>query len=277
MSKSSRSSKSAATPPPVPSPTTKAASTLLQEAHEQGALSAAALTTLDVVDIGAQIQAGLGVRVDDVTASEVVLLTMMPDDSSSIDSAGNTAAVRDGHNLVLEALGASKQSGEVLVHTRYLNGHVLFPYGALEHATRMSSQNYHPRGSTPLYDQAVVLLGTVIAKAQELSAAGIAVRTVTLLISDGGDYGSTRCRAADVRTLVKDLLAQENHIVAAMGISDGSTDFRRVFGEMGIADRWILTPSGSAAEIRRAFQVFSRSAISAGGMVGQVSLGGFAN
>ncbi len=256
-------------------PTAAKATDLLAEAHQQGTLSTAAFSTLDVIDIGAQIQAGLGVRVDDVAASEVVLLTMMPDDSSSIASAGNTAAVREGHNLVLDALGASKQSGEVLAHTRYLNGQVLYPYGTLDHAVRMTARNYDPRLGTPLYDQTAVLLGTVVAKTQELASAGIAVRTVTLLITDGADCGSTRCRAADVRALVKDLLAQENHVVAAMGISDGSTDFRRVFAEMGIPDRWILTPSGTASEIRRAFQVFSRSAMAMG--AGGLSLGGFGN
>jgi len=59
---------------------------------------------------------------DDVAASEVVLVTMMPDDSGSIAAAGNARAVRDGHNLVLDALAASKQAGEIFVHTRYLNG-----------------------------------------------------------------------------------------------------------------------------------------------------------
>jgi hypothetical protein len=254
----------------------KTATDLLKDAHDTGALSAGALASLDIVDVGAQIQAGLGVHVDDVSASEVVLLTMMPDDSSSIASAGNTAAVREGHNLVIEAMAASKQGGEVLAHTRYLNGHVLYPYGALDHAVKMSSQNYRPDQGTPLYDQTMVLLGTVVAKSQELTAAGIAVRTVTLIISDGADYGSLRSRAADVRALVKDLLAQENHIVAAMGISDGSTDFRRVFGEMGIPDRWILTPSGTASEIRAAFQLFSRSAIATSAGAAAFA-GGFGN
>jgi hypothetical protein len=248
---------------------------LLEDAHAQGALSKQALATLDVVDVGAQIQAGLGVTIDDVTASEVVLLTMMPDDSSSIASAGNTDAVRDGHNFVIAALEASKQSGEVLAHTRYLNGHVLCPYTALAHAVKMTSTNYDPRLGTPLFDQACVLLGTVIAKSQELAQAGIAVRTVTLIITDGGDYGSTRCKAGDVKALVADMLAQENHIVAAMGISDGTTDFRKVFQAMGIPDRWILTPGNSASEIRRAFQVFSQSAVRAS--QGAQQLGGFAN
>ena len=248
---------------------------LLEDAHAQGALSKKALATLDVVDVGAQIQAGLGVTIDDVSASEVVLLTMMPDDSASIASAGNTDAVRDGHNFVIKALAGSKQSGEVLAHTRYLNGHVLCPYTALDHAVAMTPANYDPRLGTPLFDQACVLLGTVIAKSQELAQAGIAVRTVTLLITDGGDYGSTRCKAGDVKSLVDDMLAQENHIIAAMGINDGTTDFRKVFQAMGIPDRWILTPGNSASEIRRAFQVFSQSAVRAS--QGAQQLGGFAN
>ena len=247
---------------------------LLEDAHGAGALSAKALSVLDVVDVGAQINAGLGVTIDDVAASEVVLLTMMPDDSQSIAAANNTAAVRDGHNFVLDALAKSKQSGEVLAHTRYLNGSVLFPYTQLAHATKMTAQNYDPSLGTPLFDQTVVLLGTVIAKAQELAQAGIAVRTVTLIITDGGDYGSTRCRPSDVAAIVQDMLAQENHIVAAMGISDGTTDFKKVFRSMGIPDKWILTPGNSASEIRRAFQVFSQSAVRASQ---GLQLGGFSN
>ncbi len=247
---------------------------LLDDAHDQGALSAKSLKTLDVVDVGQQIQAGLGVTIDDIGASEVVLVTMMPDDSQSIAHAGNTDAVRDGHNFVLQALGGSKQAGEVLAHTRYLNGFVLTPYTALEHAVQMDGVNYRPNLGTPLYDQTCVVLGTVIAKAQELAQAGIAVRTVTLIITDGGDYGSTRCKPADVKALVDDMLAQENHIVAAMGISDGSTDFKAVFRSMGIPDRWVLTPGNSASEIRRAFAVFSQSAVKASQ---GAQLGGFSN
>jgi hypothetical protein len=248
---------------------------LLDDAHRTGALSNTGKAALDVVDLGAQIQAGLGVAVDDVAASEVVLVTMMPDDSGSISAAGNVDAVRDGHNLVLDALAQAKQAGEIFVHTRYLNGHVLTPYAPLASAVRMTARNYHADKGTPLYDQSVVLLGTVLAKTQEFAQAGVPVRTVTLLITDGADCGSTRARAADVRALVRDLLAQECHVVAAMGISDGSTDFAQVFRDMGIPDRWILTPGNSATEVRRAFQVFSQSAAAIGG--GTAVLGGFAN
>jgi hypothetical protein len=59
-----------------------------------------------------------------------------------------------------------------------------------------------------------------------------------------------------------------------MGIHDGTTDFTQVFRSMGIPDRWILTPGNSASEIRRAFQVFSQSAVRA---TQGMQLGGFSN
>lgn len=238
-------------------------SELLEAAHQEGVLSPESLQTLTAVDLGAQIQAGLGISVDDVQASEVVLLTMMPDDSGSIHGAGNEQAVRDGHNLVIDALARSKQREGILAHTRYLNGHVLFPYVPIDQAILMTAKNYHATQGTPLYDQSVVLLGSVIAKAQDFARNGVVARSVTLLITDGADQHSTRCKARDVAALVGDMQRSETHIVAAMGIDDGSTPFREVFREMGIEDRWILTPGSDPGDVRRAFQLFSQSAVRA--------------
>jgi hypothetical protein len=137
---------------------------LLHSAHAEGELSTQGLQTLTVnADIGTQIQAGLGIAPDDVPSAEVVLVTMMPDDSGSIRFAGHAAAVRKGHNLVLEALGQCKQQDDILIHTRYLNGDILFPYRKLGDAVSMTKQNYNPNKGTPLYDQIAVVLGTVMA------------------------------------------------------------------------------------------------------------------
>ena len=252
---------------------------LFEEAHAEGVLSPSSLQTLTGVDLGAQIQAGLGISVDDVQASEVVLLSIMPDDSGSIRHAGNEEAVREGHNLVLDALTRSKQGDGVLAHTRYLNGNVLFPYRPIDQAIRMTSKNYEANQGTPLYDQSVVLLGSVLAKTQEFTRNGVMARSVTLIITDGADQHSCRARAKDVAALVGDMTRSEAHIVAAMGISDGNTDFRTVFREMGIVDRWILTPGNNPSEIRKAFQVFSQSAVRASQVVlfSQGTLSGFTN
>lgn len=94
---------------------------LLREAEGEGTLSAQGAQVLQIPDMGARIQAAFGVSVDDVQASEVLLVTLMPDDSGSIRQAGNEQAVRDGHNLVLASLQRLRQRDSVLVHTRYLN------------------------------------------------------------------------------------------------------------------------------------------------------------
>jgi hypothetical protein len=251
---------------------------LFQSAHDDGLLSTAAMQALDVTDIGLQIQAGLGTPVDDVMASEVVLVTLMPDDSGSIRFAGNSAVVRAGHNTVLDALLASPQQDQILIHNRYLNGDVLYPYCPVTQAVRMDGKNYDPNQGTPLYEQTVVLLGTVLAKTQEFTDNGVPARSVTLIISDGADCHSRRTTAKDVKVIVDDMLRSETHIIAAMGIDDGDTDFKRVFREMGIRDEWILTPGNSQKEIRKAFALFSQSAVRASqsaGSFSQTSLGGF--
>lgn len=254
---------------------------LLKGAHKEGDLSAASMQALTAnLDIGAQIQAGLGIGAEDVQSSEVVLVTMQPDDSGSIRFGGNSQAIRDGHNEVIKALQATKQKDGILVHNRYLNGDVLYPYVKLDDAVLMTDKNYAPDKGTPLYDQAIVLLGTVLAKTKDFADNGIPVRSVTLLMTDGADLHSRGC-AKDVKALVADMLRKETHIVAAMGFKDqtsGSVDFHDVFREMGIRDEWILTPKTSPSEIRKAFQLFSQSAVRASqnaASFSKTALGGF--
>ena len=235
---------------------------LLGAAKQDGSISGASANVLTAVDIGDRIREGLGVNVDDVQASDVILVTQLIDDSGSIRMAGNSQAVRDGSNGAIDALKASKQENNMLAHTCYLNGGVLFPYRLIGQVERMDAQNYNPNGGTPLYEATIVTLGRVIAKAQEFADSGVPVRTVTLIVTDGASTDIHRT-AAEVKTVVSDMFKKEIHIVAGMGINDGSTDFKAVFREMGIPDEWILTPGSTPSEIRKAFQVFSRSAVRA--------------
>lgn len=249
-------------------------------AVDAGNVSADALQALQVNDIGTQIQAGLGISVDDVTTSEVTLVTQLIDDSGSIRFAGNAGTVRNGHNQVLESLKECKQANGILAHCRYLNGAVLYPYCLIQQAPLMTNANYDPVGSTPLYDQTAVTLGTVVAKVQEFEDNNVPVRAITLIITDGADMGSYRHTPHTLKPLVQSLLQTEMHIVASMGIHDGSTDFRQIFRAMGIPDKWILTPGNSEKEIRAAFHLFSQSAmrVSQGSAsFSQAAMGGFGN
>lgn len=251
---------------------------LFNAANQAGDLSAKSLQALNVVDHGAQIQRGLGVDVGDVEASEVTLVTVVIDDSGSIRFvSGNTEAVRTGHNAILEALGGSAQAAGIVCHTRYLNRGVLYPYCALKDAVRMETSNYDPDGGTPLYDQSVVTLGSVIAKTQEFEDAGVSVRTVTVIVTDGEDTQS-KATANDVKTIVSDMLRAEKHIVCGMGIADGKTDFQAVFTSMGIRPEWILTPANDPKSIRKAFATVSQSALRAsqgGQSFSKAAMGGF--
>lgn len=250
--------------------------------------SATAAMNLTADTLGPAIAAGLGtVQLDDITSSELLLYTSLLDDSSSIRFVkGNVEAVRDGQNGTLDALAGAKQAGDVLISCRYLNDGngaaphgVLYPYRPLSGAIRLDTSNYNPSGGTPLYDQAAVTLTGVAAKVAEFEQGGIAVRAVTLIVTDGADAGSYRHTSGSVRQIVEGLLKTEQHIIAGMGIDDGTTDFRKIFNEMGIPAEWILTPSNNDHEIRQAFAVVSQSAVRASQAVGasfsQVALGGF--
>jgi hypothetical protein len=251
-------------------------------AHNEGNLSKTSLDILTGVDVGSAIMDGMGVSVDDVhEAKETILLGLMPDDSGSIRFSGNSEAVRNGCNLVVESLQKTKQKKGILALNRYLNGTILYPFCPIEQAVLLTTQNYNPNQQTPLYDQTVRFLGTMLAKSEEFKANGVHCRTISLIVTDGADLSSVEMTPAKVASIVRDMLQQENHIVAAMGIDDGETDFKKVFIEMGIPPEWIITPN--KGEILAAFQCFSQSAVQASQGVNSFSktssagLGGFGN
>jgi hypothetical protein len=254
---------------------------LFANALQTGNLDPAAAAVV-VPNMTATIQAAMGVHVDDVQASNVCLVTLLLDDSGSITFvAGNTQAVIDGANVVLDAIGTTKETDGILAHARYLNAGILYPFVPLAQAVRLTAQNFRPNGFTPLYDSVAETLATVIAKAEDFAQSGVPCRSVTILVTDGADVGSVHHkRPESVKPLVEAALRSEQHIVCAMGISDGSTDFTDIFARMGVRPNWILTPGNTPHEIRSAFAMASRSAVRAsqaatGGAFSQVAAGGF--
>ena len=262
--------------------TSPTVASLFAAATQEGTLDPAAAAVI-VPNMTANIQGALGVSVDDVQASTVVLLTILLDDSTSIESASNTQHVIDGANLVLDAVGSSKDDG-ILVCMRTLNRGTLYPYMSLSQAARISRANYTPDGFTPLNDMTAETVAASVVKAQEFANQGVPCRAITLIVTDGADVGSQHIRRPEgVKPLIDAALRTEQHIICAMGIDDGgTTDFRSVFSRMGLRDNWILTPKSNGHEIRQAFAMFSRSAARAsqaatGGAFSKVAAGGFAS
>lgn len=259
-------------------------SALFSSAEGAGILSTATAGIINIDDIGTQINAAWGVGVEDTKTSEQILVSMLIDDSSSIGSAGNEDSIRLGHNSVIDALNKinDTQKESILIHCRYINGKILYPYSLLKDASIMDNKNYMSYGSTPLYERAWEMLNTIVAKCQDFEDnAGCQCRSISLIVTDGASTDNQQAtRLKNLRQLIEDMLRRECHIIAGMGIDDGYTDFRKIFSEMGIPDKWILTPKSDPSEIRACFELFSRSASSASqspGSFSQTAMGGFGN
>ncbi len=206
----------------------------------------------------AQIKRGDGISAGGYTRSDVYIVTLLVDDSGSIGKNGNDKAVCQGHNEILDALLGTKKRDGTIVSTRLLNGTVVSPYVMLERAPRLElGRNFSADGITPLRDQMMVTLGSVLAKAREFEDAGIVVRTWTMVLTDGCDYGSMKASAADVAQLAKSLNS-EQHQLLGLGVSDGQTDFDTEFRNLGIER--ILTSTNDPSAIRKMLRLASQSA-----------------
>jgi hypothetical protein len=250
---------------------------LFEDALSAGDISQATFDVLQAHDLGADINAAIGVSVDDLGAGESVFVTIILDDSASIDFGGNTQLVMDGYNLIIDSLRDAKVRDNILVHCVMLNGGVLHPFCSLDNAVKLDRNNYQPDNGTPLYETCTKTLATILAKWQDYTNNGVDARTITAIITDGAANGYGRVE--DVASMVRDMLSMEQHIIAGIGIKDGVTDFKEVFNEMGIVnDKWILTPENTAQEIRQAFRVVSSSAVRASQSAlsfSQTNAGGF--
>jgi uncharacterized protein YegL len=249
---------------------------VVSRAATTGDLSGDSLLSLSGLDLGQQIQEGLGVSVDDIESSEVLLVNLLLDDSGSMS--GNEQAVRDGVNDLLQALRESKQAGGVVVFVRQLNSGLTFAFQLLTPSVKLDSRNFRAMGSTPLFRETLVTLGTVATKTADFENNGVPVRSITVIVTDGGDTGYGNPPADDVKRVVEDMERSERHIIFGYGIGDEAF-FRQVFDEMGVRrDRQLVT-TGDHHAIRHGFGIVSQSAVRASQAAGTgfsgAGVGGF--
>lgn len=231
---------------------------LVVDASARGDLSVKSLDALQgVPNATDEIERSLGANVPR-EVNDFLLLSALVDDSETIAWGRNTGAVMNGHNRVVRAVLEAGIMKNVLLQTRLLNGAVVNAYEPLGSADPLNATNYREGsfGGTPLYQQSVVLLGSIAAKTREIEAEGKTARSITLIITDGDDQHSGNVNAGHVAWLVNDMRKTKRHIVAGMGVEYGGVNFRRVFREMGIPDKWHLLPNSDPSAIIKAFQDF---------------------
>jgi len=241
---------------------------MLALAKDESLLSQAGFSALAAAvqnhQITVNMNQNMGVPATSYTAKRVLFLVMMVDDSGSIRAADNEQPVREAHNLILDELEKSKEGGEILVFTRYLNGTILNAFVPIEQAERLNASNYNADGGTPLYDTQAEILAMAVAKAMEFSAEIVKVQVIMIALTDGKDEGSRNyTRPEQIKPIMSDVLSSEDPAFIALGwgINNGDTDFKEIFTKMGYNPSWVMTTGATGSEIRRGARVASRSAV----------------
>ena len=237
---------------------------MLDGAVESGTLSAETRSVLSG-DLGEVVVAGAaGAAMEDIVATDVTLITLLIDASSSIAARGLEDAVRQGQNLLVDAFAGSRERESILLALWTFNDglDVLHSYVPVEDAVRLDSSNYRGTGATRLYDTWCDGLMANVAYAQRLRDSGTPCRSIVAVITDGEDVGSRRS-ARDCARLSRDLLASEQFVLAFVGVG-ADVDFRQVARDMGVPEGGIsIQAQATASTMRQVFQMVSRSAIRA--------------
>ena len=261
----------------VPHPNSSGGSSQDLEALVGSAVAAGVLSngTAQLIsgNLGDLVLAGAaGQDLESIEATDVTLVTVLLDKSSSIAAAQLEPAVRTGYNLLLDTFASSQEADSIMVAlwTFDHDAHVVHSYLPVNEAATLNSQNYRAGGATHLYDTWCDALAANVAYAQRLRDAGTPTRSIVCVITDGEDVGSRR-RIADCARLSRELLASEQFVLAMVGVGDAA-DFRSVGRSMGIPDASIaVQPQATGKALREVFELVSRSVIQLSGS--QVRLG----
>jgi len=195
----------------------------------------------------------------DYGEGEVILFTLLIDDSLSIDDFIDSMI--NGINRIFTSILGARESivRKIQVQTIFLNNGLLSEPRGIKDAVRLNTDNYSlsPNG-TPLFDSSFKTLGAVTLKKEEYFKKGINVRTVTVIITDGGDNISTRT-ASDVSMILSDMLETCEDTILGYGIGDDENFFRDIFSSMGIDNEFIMTSDTDERSMRRIFDTISNS------------------
>ncbi len=236
--------------------------TLFSSAARDGLLSDQAASLLSG-QLGSVVIAGAAGRaLEDIQSSDVTLVTLLVDASSSIASGGLEAAVRAGQGAMLHALSASREADSILLAQWCFNHErqVLHSYVPLSEAARLDARSYRGSGGTSLYDTWCEALAANVAYAQRLRDGGTPCRSAVVVLTDGEDCGSSRS-ASDCATLSRALLASEQFVLGFVGVGR-EVNFRRVARDMGVPEAGIAVADAATPEaLREVFRLVSRSAI----------------
>jgi Mg-chelatase subunit ChlD len=210
------------------------------------------------------IAGAAGIDAEELAASEVTLVTILVDASSSIASRGLEDAVVHGYGELLAAFSNAREKEGMLVALWTFNdeARVVHAYVPVDDATRLDRSTYSPVGCTRLYDTFCDALTANVAYADRLRAAGTPTESIVIVITDGEDAGSRRT-ASDCRDLLRKALATEAWQAAFVGVGT-DVDFRNVAKQMGFpATSVAVCEHATPASLRALFRMVSQATLAA--------------
>ena len=214
-----------------------------------------------------------GQDIESINSAEVTLISLLVDESSSIEYSGLTQSVIDGVNTIIDALKDTKKKDSIKMSIWTFNGEVKVINGfiGIEDIEKFGN-DYRPDGTTSLYDVTFEAMSANLIYAQDLIDNGVSVQSIVAVITDGDDVGSDRS-ITDVSKVAKDLLKTERFVNAYVGVGD-STDHADISKQMGFPA--FMKGNATASEMRGLMKMLSQSIVkNSQSVIGQSSNNSF--
>jgi len=218
-----------------------------------------------LVDLADDINAQMGVPVDDIKASEIVYISLVLDNTVSTEYNKNYQEIVKGYNHYILELSKANGAMNMYVCANLIDGTPLYPYlsvndapllttrgvdlkvdpvtGRTEEGDRRVESFYPTASSTPLYDSYFTTAGGAKVKVKGTENKGAEGRSLTIVFSDGDDTGSHKVGPQECSELSASMLREEIHILAMVVVPYPHVDVKAVGMSMGIPERFILEPN----------------------------------
>ena len=218
-----------------------------------------------------------GVGIDDIDSENTILVSIIIDASSSMDSYRQT--VIDAYNQqLLKALQKCQEAPDILISTWVFsqtyggldNCRLVHDYTPVADCLQLDSNIYSPGGSTPLNEAVHKGLTGILSYGQTIRNGGANTKCIVIVMSDGEENSSDMSLYSNkkVRTIAEALLKQEYYVLAYafFGLESEGDKYAQ---QLGFPPQHRITAQRSASDIRKIFQLVSASIISTS--KGQVS------
>jgi len=195
--------------------------------------------------------------VDQLENENVTLISILVDESGSMD--GYTQVMKQSIETFKNSVKNSKSADELLVSVTRFNGNVTS--GGFQLIDDVSTA-YCPGGQTAMYDAIVVgqknlFEGNKTGYLEQLKANGIRAKAVLVIFSDGQDNASHNSLRDAVDAIAK--LKSQEILTVFVAFGDAA---KGIASQLGIADADVLETSATESELRKVFEILSKSAIS---------------